>query len=316
MKKIITFLVVVCFCLSLAACSNNNNIGGPSSSGTAQSVIDTDETETASNNEGASSKTESDITESKPFNTSTNNATDTTKPNSSTTTAATQNNKSSGITKPNTSKDPEKTELSTTESNPIKEPEAPQYETFAHAIGDYIIQNVEKEKGSDGYYAYLSSYTLDNSETYRKNFIAKFESLFGYKPNAKLVCTTIGTFKVKGYKDPKVVYQISVSDDTYPLITDEFYVVKKKICADGSAWVGFPLPCSMDNMESSARVSNLLKEMNNTFCEWTGYDYSYITQNDDKFMVNMISEAGKMRTLDGKITDVVYRYTRGINMPV
>ena len=35
-----------------------------------------------------------------------------------------------------------------------------------------------------------------------------------------------------------------------------------------------------------------------------------------KFMVNMISQAGLMRTLDGKVTQVVYRYTRGVNMPV
>lgn len=316
MKKIISFLALLCLCLSISACSNNDNSRGSSTIGNAQSVIGSVETETALNNEGTSSKTESDITESKPFNTNTNNSTDTTKPNSSTTTATTQNNKSSIVTKPNTSKVLEKTKPSTTESKPVKEPKPPQYETFTHTIGDYTIQNVEKKNGSDEYYAYLSSYTLDNSETYRKNFIAKFECSFGYKPNAKLVCTTIGTFKVKGYEEPKVVYQISVSDDTYPLITDEFYVVKKKICADGSAWVGFPIPCSMNNMESSVRVNNLLKEMNNTFCEWTGYDYSYITQNDDKFMVNMISEAGKMRTLDGKITDVVYRYTRGVNMPL
>lgn len=315
MKEIITFLVVLCLSLSLTACSNNDNDVGSSTIGTAQSVIHSVETETSSNKEGTSAKTEDDIAESD-FSYSSNETADPTKPNTSTTNEVTQSNKPSSTTNPNTSKVPEKTESSITESKPIKEPEPPQYETFTYTIGDYTIENVEKEKGSDEYYAYLSSYTLDNSETYRKNFITKFKSSFGYKPNAKLVCTTIGIFKVKGYEDPQVVYQISVSDDTYPLITDEFYVLKKKICADGSAWVGFPIPCSMDNMESSVRVSKLLKEMNNIFCEWTGYDYSYISQNDDKFMVNMVSEAGKMRTLDGKITDVVYRYTRGVNMPL
>ena len=121
---------------------------------------------------------------------------------------------------------------------------------------------------------------------------------------------------VDGYEGAQKIYQYTIEDSTYPLITDEFYVVKKKICADGSGWCGFPIPCSMDNMDNSQRVQNLLLDMREMFCEWYDVDYSYVTSNRDKFMVNMISEAGLMRTEDGRVLNVVYRYIRGINMPI
>ena len=314
MKKIIAFLVVLCLCVSLVACSSDNS-SSSSVIGTTQSTDSAKTTETHSDDETPSTVPESEPVESKPSepSVSTNQESST----SSTTAPNTveSNTTSDKATTP-TTKEPEKTESTTTTSKPIKEPEPPKYETFAHTIGIYTIQNLEKQKGSDDYYAHLSSYTLDKSETYRKEFIAKFASAFGYEPTAEIVCKTLGTYHIDGLKEPMEVYEFYINDDTYPLITDEFYLVKKKICADGSAWVGFPIPCSMDNMESSTRVSKLLTEMNNTFCNWTGYDYSYISQNKDKFMVNMISEAGKMRTLDGKVTDVIYRYTRGVNMPI
>jgi hypothetical protein len=39
-------------------------------------------------------------------------------------------------------------------------------------------------------------------------------------------------------------------------------------------------------------------------------------EHKDKFYINMISQAGMMRTKDGRVLEVVYRYTRGINMPL
>lgn len=315
MKKIIAFLVVLCLCVSLVACSSDNN-SSSSVVGTTQSTDNTKTTETHSADETPSTVPESKPPESKPSEPSVSTGQESTSSSSTATNNSVESNTTSDKATTPTTKEPEKTESTTTTSKPIKEPEPPKYETFAHTIGIYTIQNLEKQKGSDDYYAHLSSYTLDKSETYRKEFIAKFASTFGYEPTAEIVCKTLGTYHIDGLKEPMEVYEFYINDGTYPLITDEFYLVKKKICADGSAWVGFPIPCSMDNMESSTRVSKLLTEMNNTFCNWTGYDYSYISQNKDKFMVNMISEAGKMRTLDGKVTDVIYRYTRGVNMPI
>lgn len=315
MKKIIAFLVVLCLCVSLVACSSDNN-SSSSVVGTTQSTDNTKTTETHSADETPSTVPESKPAESKPSEPSVYTGQESTSSSSTATNNSAESNTTSDKATSSTVKEPDNIESTTTTTKPIEEPKTPQYETFAHTIGNFTIQNIEKQKGSDDYYAHLSSYTLDKSEDYRRDFVAKFTATFGYEPTAEIVCKTLGTYYIEGSKEPKEVYEFSVNDDTFPLITDEFYVVKKKICADGSAWVGFPIPCSMDNMESSTRVSKLLTEMNDTFCDWTGYDYSYITQNNDKFMVNMISEAGKMRTLDGKVTDVIYRYTRGINMPI
>lgn len=188
--------------------------------------------------------------------------------------------------------------------------------TFTKTVYVYEHKNIETATGSDDYYAWLSVYCIDDNTSNKNDFQNEFKSVFGYMPTAKIQSKYIGEFLVDGYEGVQKIYQYTIEDSTYPLITDEFYVVKKKICADGSGWCGFPVPCSMDNMDNSQRVQNLLLEMREMFCEWYGVDYSYVTSNRDKFMVNMISEAGLMRTEDGRVLNVIYRYIRGINMPI
>lgn len=188
--------------------------------------------------------------------------------------------------------------------------------TFTKAVNVYDHKNVETTPGSDNYVAFMSVYCVNDNTDNRTGFENKFKIAFGFMPTAKIKSSYIGEFLVNGYEGPQKVYQYTVEDKTYPLITDEFYVVKKKICADGSGWCGFPVPCSMDNIDNSPRVQNLMTDMRTMFCDWYGIDYSYITSNSDKFMVNMISEAGLMRTKDGKVVDVIYRYIRGVNMPI
>lgn len=188
--------------------------------------------------------------------------------------------------------------------------------TFTESVYVYEHKNVETATGSDDYYAWLNVYCINDNTSNKNDFQNEFKSAFGYLPTAKIQIKYIGEFLVDGYEGVQKIYQYTIEDSTYPLITDEFYVVKKKICADGSGWCGFPVPCSMDNMDNSQRVQNLLLDMREMFCEWYGVDYSYVTSNRDKFMVNMISEAGLMRTEDGRVLNVIYRYIRGINMPI
>ncbi len=188
--------------------------------------------------------------------------------------------------------------------------------TFTKSVYVYEHKNVETATGSDDYFAWLSVYCINDNTFNESDFKNEFQSIFGYMPTAEIQNKYVGEFIVDGYVGAQKIYQYTIEDSTYPLITDEFYVVKKKICADGSGWCGFPVPCSMDNMDNSQRVQNLLLEMREMFCEWYGVDYSYVTSNRDKFMANMISEAGLMRTEDGRVLNVIYRYIRGINMPI
>ena len=112
------------------------------------------------------------------------------------------------------------------------------------------------------------------------------------------------------------VYRYEIKDSTYPLLTDDFYVITRKICVDGSPWVGFSVPIDFYNEEFTQQTYDLLPVMYDEFCDWTGCDTDYINVNPEKFCVNYVSVAGKMRTEDGKVTDVAYRYIRGINIPV
>jgi len=188
--------------------------------------------------------------------------------------------------------------------------------TFTKSVNVYDHKNVETVKGSNNYFAWLSVYCISDNASNKNDFQNEFKSIFGYEPTAKIQSKYIGEFLVDGYEGVQKIYQYTIEDSTYPLITDEFYVVKKKICADGSGWCGFPVPYSMDNMDNSQRVRDLISEMHNIFCEWYGVDFLYVIANEKKFMTDMISEAGLMRTEDGRVFSVIYRYIRGINMPI
>lgn len=234
---------------------------------------------------------------------------------SSVTTSSKETNKKTEVTQ---SKEDTKSETNTSSSTDNTTTSVPTVTipTFTKTVYAYEHKNIETAAGSDDYFAWLSVYCIDDNTSNKNDFQNEFKSVFGYMPTAKIQIKYIGEFLVDGYEGVQKIYQYTIEDSTYPLITDEFYVVKKKICADGSGWCGFPVPCSMDNMDNSQRVQKLLLEMREMFCEWYGVDYSYITSNRDKFMVNMISEAGLMRTEDGRVLNVIYRYIRGINMPI
>ncbi len=323
MKKLFVLFLAVALCLCLFGCSNTEQ-PGPTISSDVVSITETIKNEEPVKDESSSDSDSSpSISDDSSPSNSIPNKTDET---SSTTSNNENKNKTettttSKVDKPSskpetTDKKEDSSNHSTTIPSQNESSKPLEYEKFSNSIGVYEFKNIEKKEGSEDYYAYLSVFSTKNDSEQIASFKKEFEEIFGFEPTDTINCIELGTFMVSGLDKPTKVYQLSVYDDTYPLITDEFYVVKKKICADGSAWVGFPMPCSLDDMDTSERARKLLSEMNSTFCEWTGYDYSYITANDDKFMVNMISQAGLMRTLEGKVTQVVYRYTRGINMPI
>lgn len=234
---------------------------------------------------------------------------------SSVTTSSKETNKKTEVTQSKENTESETITSSSTDNTTTSAPTVT-IPTFTKSVNVYEHKNIETATGSDDYYAWLSVYCINDNASNNNDFQNEFKNIFGYVPTAKVQSKYIGEFLVDGYEGVQKIYQYTIEDSTYPLIIDEFYVVKKKICADGSGWCGFPIPCSMDNMDNSQRVQNLLLDMREMFCEWYGVDYSYVTSNRDKFMVNMISEAGLMRTEDGRVLNVIYRYIRGINMPI
>lgn len=324
MKRLFVLFLAVVLCICLFGCSNAEQ-SGPTTSSDVVSITEKIDKEEPMKEESSS---DSDSSTSASDNSSPSNSIpNETDKNSSTSSLNENNNKTETPTttskvekpssKPETTDKKEDKNNNSTTTPPQTEPSKPlEYEEFSSSIGVYEFKNIGKKEGSEDYYAYLSVYSTKNDDEQISSFKKEFKETFGFEPTDTINIKELGTYMVSGFDKPTKVYQLTVYDDTYPLITDEFYVVKKKICADGSAWVGFPMPCSLDDMDTSERARKLLSEMNSTFCEWTGYDYAYITANEDKFMVNMISQAGLMRTLDGKVTQVVYRYTRGVNMPV
>lgn len=187
---------------------------------------------------------------------------------------------------------------------------------FTEKVYEYEYENIKSDGPFNSYYAWMSVYCVGDTDANKENFKIKFKETFGFEPTAVIKVKNVGKYLVDGYQGAKWIYQYTIKDSTYPLITDEFYVVKKKLCSDGSAWCGFAVPCSMDNMDNSQRVQDLKKEMRQTFCDWYGVDYIYVVTNQDKFEINMICELGVVRTEDGRVLSAIYHYMRGINMPV
>ena len=315
MRRLLAVCLTLSMLLALCACSSETEMGSASENrnGGYETLISTEsstsETEVVDDNSEnintEESKADSSVTEDTrdPINNPTTPKEDKVpKPESTTPSVA---------TKPNsTEKVDQGTDLPSEKIEETK-PELV-YNTFDKPLNEYVHMNVKTEAGE--YVAFMDVFMVDaksNEETLK----LKFKEKFGFEPTGKISREYQGEYVVSGYTTPQHVYRYTISDSTYPLLEDEFYVITKKICADGSPWVGFSVPGNLDTMDTSSKVSKLLSEMNQLFCDWSGYDASYMASNDDKFMVNMISVAGWMRTKEGKVVEVIYRYTRGINVP-
>lgn len=203
--------------------------------------------------------------------------------------------------------------------NSLTNQETVTYTRFDSAIDVYETKNLPN---ISTYYdnrcpAWIGIYSIGKNIAIETEIKTKFTARFGYEAKESVVCKLVGKYLVDGYTTPQDIYEYSITDLTYPLLLDEFYVINKQICEDGSGWVGFAAPGSMDSPDNAELVSQLEKECLRIFCEWTGYSREYVMTNcPEKFICYGISCAGYVRTKNGKVMEITYRYTRGINVPL
>lgn len=190
-----------------------------------------------------------------------------------------------------------------------------EYEVFKKKIGVYYTDNVKYEylKNHFDYSAYIQVYTLSKSSENEKDITSEFENCFGFKATAKVRVEKVGTHLVDG--KVQTVYSYSIDDKTYPFVDHALYDVYHQICVDGvSHWVGFAIEGGNDDdwgeLMSTPKVQALKKEMYNTFYKKTGRSAEYIASHEDDFCMGWISQAGTMRTSDGKLIEVLYIYCR------
>lgn len=178
------------------------------------------------------------------------------------------------------------------------------YDKWEKSIDVYEHDNVEVSKNWDKY-AYISVYTTECSKAKETQLKKEFEKAFGFKPTGAIECNYEGYYVVDGYNEPQNVYHYCIYDCTYPLLEDELGVVKKKICTDGSPWVGFVM---RTDETSSYRCDQLREESYKVFYEWTGYDSDYMRGNDNFAVGNMIWSTA--RTENNELIEIVYIFTR------
>ena len=187
------------------------------------------------------------------------------------------------------------------------------YEVFAGKLDVYEYENKPVETTSFDYAACMSVYK--NNNTSHQEFKDRFEEYFGFQPTCNINCEYMGIFIVEGYNNPQKIYHYTIEDYTYELFTDEFHKVYRQICTDGSPWVGYVIPGSIETMEKSERIDALTDEMLEDFTEWTGYSLEYMAEHPKSFAVANVTEP-YVRTVDGKVIQVVYRFTRAYGLPI
>lgn len=189
------------------------------------------------------------------------------------------------------------------------------YKEFNKKIGAYHTDNVKYEylKNHFDYSAYIQIYTLNKSSSNESNIINEFKKHFGFAPTAKVTVEKVGTYLVSGKVE--TVYSYSIDDKTYPFVDHQLYDVYHQICTDGkSHWVGFAIEGGADDdwgkLMSTSKVQALKNEMYKTFYEKSGYSAEYIASHEGDFCMGYISQAGTMRTRDGRLIEVLYIYCR------
>lgn len=189
------------------------------------------------------------------------------------------------------------------------------YKEFTGTIGEYTHKNVYLPDSPYEYSADMSVNLIGKTDKNIVAFKEKFASVYGYEPKNKVKCTLLGRYYVNGSLED--VYRYEISDTRYPLLVEDYYVPRRQVCSDGSAWVGFAAPVAFYEVDVMPdEVCELIPVIRKDFCEWTGISEEYMYEHPESFANYGISVAGKMRTVDGTIEDVIYVYIRGVNMPL
>lgn len=322
MKRLSAFILALTL-LTLVGCNKANNTSSEIDIASSEIVSLTDETSLTENTTNEIIEEENSSDE-KSFETSSKQSSGnsyTYSPNSTsskTESASTSIETSTIESSVSNTETKTESETSSTESSKTESTQKV-YETFTSPIGIYETKNLPSVSTyyDDRCPAWIGVYSIGKNANIENQIKTEFQNSFGYAANEKVEIEFVGEFIVDGYATPQDIYQYTITDLTYPLLLDDFYVIKKQVCDDGSAWVGFAVPGNVSTMDTSSRVTQLLNEMNQLFCDWTGYSLEYVQSNNlIQFIYNGTSSAGYMRTTDGRVLEVVYRYTRGINMPV
>lgn len=186
---------------------------------------------------------------------------------------------------------------------------------FKEQLWVYVSKNLSSVPGysDERKPAWIGIYTVGKSKNIELEMQQKFKEVFGFNATAPIEINNCGEYYVEGYTGSQTIYQYTITDYTYPLLEDEFYNIEKKICADGSPWAGFCMPGNLNEISLSPSQISTLQE---AFCEWSGYSVDYIENHKNQFAwPYFLSEAGKMRTTDGKVLEVTFIYIRGFNIP-
>ncbi|MGN0467275.1 MAG: fibronectin type III domain-containing protein [Acutalibacteraceae bacterium] len=193
------------------------------------------------------------------------------------------------------------------------------YEKFEQKIGVYETKNLPSVST---YYeqecpAWIGVYTIGKNQDVENEIKKQFKKAFGYDAQEKVKCSLIGEYLVDGYNGPQSIYQYTITDLTYDLVLDDFYVINRKICDDGSPWVGFCVPSSIDDLYYDEQFGKLTGRLKSEMSKFSGYSVDYI-RNSGKFSTpyNLI-ESGPYRTKDGQIIQcLTYICLRGYEIPL
>ena len=204
-------------------------------------------------------------------------------------------------------KDPEEP----TEPENPEEPVDPEVKVDENDIGKYVWENRQNSMKND--YAWISVLFCEDPddphyEEHTEEIKAKFKEIYLYEPTYDVELEYITTQYVPGYEGKQNIYRYSISDYTYPLITEEFYKLYVSQ-EDGKIWVGFCIPGSLyDGIEYTDQVVELLNERDELFCELTGKSMEYMSEHPDEYLLRATGETGMARTLDGQFLKVVYMF--------
>ena len=191
---------------------------------------------------------------------------------------------------------------------------SPVYSPFEKVLNTYIVENVPFHVHEEELWAaQITYYTTEKDVHIAEEIVTAFESAFGYTPTRTVQITSLGKYYIDGV-DGVTVYKYEIWDNSVPLCDNPMYTVYEDICTDGSPWIGFCIYGStFEEYEAFAATNEfyaLYLEMLTRFEAATGHTLSYMREHPDQYATPYLSFAGKTRTSDGQIRNVIFVYCR------